>query len=52
MGILGHVKHDQESVPEPWFNDWDRNGLWEYQVQPLTVGDLLAALDPSKLTCR
>jgi hypothetical protein len=41
-----HAKNDQGSTHEPWLNDWDTNGLWEYQVQPLTVGDLLAALGP------
>lgn len=37
--------NDQESTREPWLNDWDTNGLWENQVQPLTVGDLRAALE-------
>lgn len=32
---LGHSWNmsgdDQESRPEPWLNDWDTMGLWEYQ---------------------
>jgi hypothetical protein len=35
---------NERNAREPWLNEWDTGGLWEYQVHPLTVGSLLAAL--------
>ncbi len=35
---------DDGCTPEPWLNEWETDGLWEYQLHPLTVGSLIAAL--------
>ena len=35
----------ERSETDQWLDDWDTMGLWEYQLQPLTVGELRAALE-------